>query len=474
MKKICALLGICGLLIFSGCSNDESIVDDQNIDAVNLESTIFAQSSTGMYKGVFTTLDGQTRGVIEVQIPSTTTPTIGFIEDTRPKAVLELTNGKHFVAYANTTIAENQNITDLLFSSNNFKLNFSALANGKYPQVTGVTLEDLPSDVLIAKHTNRAPVTPIPGTFVCIECGTHPVLDNSTTQTFNLLMFTTPDGGSTIDTQVTLGMNVFNATGTQSNCVADGTETTCDLSGSFMAGSAPITWSGIHTFNNEDTAAGNDCSGASGTWTFNSVNFGTLTGTFISDSGCTESTSGGLFISEIADPNNFNGSGQLNARYIEVTNGSNVHLDISDYEIQLFSNANTTAGSTFNIPDNTVLTPGQVYVIATNDEDFNTIYTPVVADIQFGSFNSNGDDTFVIVDAAGSMIDVYGTIGVDQTGTCAEFEDGRAVRIASVNEGSTTFDESQWIIRADSTISGCTDHANEPQNAPDDFNPGTH
>ena len=130
------------------------------------------------------------------------------------------------------------------------------------------------------------------------------------------------------------------------------------------------------------------------------------------------------------------------------------------------------AGSTRTFPASTVLAPGQVFVIANNEEDFNMIYAPAVADDAFGSFNSNGDDTYVLLDNNGTLIDIYGDIGVDQTGTCAEFEDGRATRVPGTTQGSTTFDESEWIVRADSAIMGCTDHSNAPQQAPADFNPG--
>jgi hypothetical protein len=98
-------------------------------------------------------------------------------------------------------------------------------------------------------------------------------------------MFTTPSGDSAFDTEVTLGMNTFTGTGAQDTCVADDTETTCDISGSFAVGGAPIDWMGTHTFNNEASGP-NNCSGASGTWTFDSINFGLLSGTFVSDASC--------------------------------------------------------------------------------------------------------------------------------------------------------------------------------------------
>ncbi len=461
MKNLFNLCILC-VFIFASCSKDETNYSSSIIETVDLASDTFQNSNAGIYNGVFTTIDGLERGSITVIIPA---------DETRfPFAQLNFSSGDELILEATQTILFNTAINNLLFESDNTSLYFSVAADGKTPEITNIFLNDKEGSMLIRKHTTRAPVAPIPGTYMCDECGTHPVLDNSTTQTFNILMFTTPDGDSAFDTEVALGMTVFNGAGSQANCVANGTETACDISGDFMVSSAPITWTGSHTFNNEATGS-QDCSGAAGTWTFESINFGTLTGTFESDESC-DASGGGLFISEIADPNNFNGSGQDNARFLELTNGSSMNLDISGYIVELYSNANTSAGADFTIPMNTVLMSGQSYVIATNEEDFNMIYANVVADVQFGSFNSNGNDTYVITDADGTLIDIYGQIGTDQLGTCAEFKNGRALRAAGTTEGSVVFNESEWIIRADSAVNGCTDHANDPQDAPADFNPG--
>ena len=177
---------------------------------------------------------------------------------------------------------------------------------------------------------------------------------------------------------------------------------------------------------------------------------------------------GGLFISEIADPNN-----DPTARFVEVTNGSSSALDVSSWEVRVYFNTTPTPGATFTFPALTSIAAGDSFVIAANGISFNTVYG-ILPDGTNGSFNSNGDDNFEIRDDTGVLIDVYGDPGNDQTGTCAEFEDGRTLRISTISNGNTTFDESEWIIRADSTIGGCTNHANDPQDAPADFSPGTH
>ncbi len=179
-------------------------------------------------------------------------------------------------------------------------------------------------------------------------------------------------------------------------------------------------------------------------------------------------SAGGVFISEIGDPDN-----NANARFIEVTNGSSNPIDISNWNLILYSNTNTSATTTYTFPTSTLLAGGASYVVAQNGGTFSSVYG-FAADGLDALMNSNGDDNFELRDDSGILIDIYGEIGVDQTGNCAEFEDGRALRASTVSEGNPTFDESEWIIWADSTIGGCTDHTNSPRSAPIDYTPGSH
>lgn len=198
---------------------------------------------------------------------------------------------------------------------------------------------------------------------------------------------------------------------------------------------------------------------------------GTLTGTPVLSSfygPILNPSSGGIFISEIADPDNNTG-----ARFIEVTNGSANPIDVSNWEVLLFFNDNTASGGSYTFPFSTSITGGDSYVIARNATNFQTAYGFAPDDVGF-NINSNGDDNFELRDDNGDLIDIYGVVGVDQSGSCGEFEDGRALRESSIIQGNTSWDESEWIVRADSTIGGCTDHSNTVQNAPADFSPGTH
>ena len=179
-------------------------------------------------------------------------------------------------------------------------------------------------------------------------------------------------------------------------------------------------------------------------------------------------STGGVFISEIADPDN-----DTTARFVEVSNGSSNAIDVSNWQVLVYFNGSTTAGGTYTFPSSTSIAGGTSYVIASDGTGFQNSYGFAADDVAFG-FNSNGDDVFELRDDTTTLVDIYGQVGLDLTGTCGEFEDGRALRISTVAQGNVSWDESEWIVRADSTVAGCTDHANSPQNAPADFSPGTH
>ena len=83
--------------------------------------------------------------------------------------------------------------------------------------------------------------------------------------------------------------------------------------------------------------------------------------------------------------------------------------------------------------------------------------------------DSNGDDQLELVDPSGTVIDIFGVIGEDGSGTNHEFEDGRAYRKASVTQGNPTYTFAEWDIWNDTGDAGTT---NAPQDAPGAFTPG--
>jgi len=86
-----------------------------------------------------------------------------------------------------------------------------------------------------------------------------------------------------------------------------------------------------------------------------------------------------------------------------------------------------------------------------------------------GPADSNGDDNIELVDPNGTVIDIFGVIGENGSGTNHEFEDGKALRNASVIQGNPVYNFNEWQLWNDTGAEGTT---KLPQNAPDDFTPG--
>ena len=175
-------------------------------------------------------------------------------------------------------------------------------------------------------------------------------------------------------------------------------------------------------------------------------------------------TSNQVFFSELADPNNNAG-----ARFIELYNSSEENINLDGWTIRRYTNANTEISSTIDLTGNEIQ-PHGTFVISPNGPEFELVYG-FAPDLGVGTnspADSNGDDNLELVDPFGTVIDVFGVIGEDGTGTNHEFEDGKALRNVDVIEANSSFTFSEWTIFNDSGGSGTT---NLPQNAPEDFNP---
>ena len=180
----------------------------------------------------------------------------------------------------------------------------------------------------------------------------------------------------------------------------------------------------------------------------------------------TEFTSDLVFFSELADPNN-----NAAARFIELYNASAEPLDLNGWSIQRYTNANMEVSSTIDLSGWTIGAESTL-VIPPNATQFEQVYG-FLPDLGVGTnspADSNGDDNLELVDPFGTVIDIFGIIGEDGSGTDHEFEDGRALRNPQISKGNPAYTFSEWTIFNDSGEAGTI---NQPQNAPDDFTPGT-
>ena len=110
-------------------------------------------------------------------------------------------------------------------------------------------------------------------------------------------------------------------------------------------------------------------------------------------------------------------------------------------------------------------------IISPNAEEFELVYgfAPDLGVSTNSPADSNGDDNLELVDPFGTIIDMFGVIGEDGSGTNHEFEDGRAVRNSNIMVGNPVYTFSEWTIFNDTGDAGTT---KLPQNAPEDFTPG--
>ena len=178
-----------------------------------------------------------------------------------------------------------------------------------------------------------------------------------------------------------------------------------------------------------------------------------------------EFTSKSIFISELADPNNNSG-----ARFVELYNSGTAPLSLKGWTLNRYTNDNTEVSSSVDLTG-FVISPESTLVISPNVTEFETVYgfTPDLAIGSNSPADSNGDDNLELVDPFGTVIDTFGIVGEDGSGTNHEFEDGRAVRNPEIVQANATYNFIEWTIYNDTGAVGTT---NQPQNAPEDFTPG--
>ena len=180
----------------------------------------------------------------------------------------------------------------------------------------------------------------------------------------------------------------------------------------------------------------------------------------------TEFTSTHLLISEVADPDN-----SPAARFVELHYSGEQPLPLNGWHLERYTNANTERGSSISLSEFT-LNPGDFLLIASDAVVFEQTYG-FPPDIEGGlnsPADSNGDDNLVLVDPFGEVIDIFGVIGEDGSGTSHEFEDGRAFRKTGIKQGNPIFDSVEWEVFNDTGAMGTV---NQPQMAPQDFSPGS-
>jgi len=178
-----------------------------------------------------------------------------------------------------------------------------------------------------------------------------------------------------------------------------------------------------------------------------------------------EFTSQAIFFSELADPDN-----NAKARFVELYNASNAPLSLNGWQMVRYTNASLEISSRLDLSDY-LIGAESTLVISPDASEFLNVYgfPPDVAVGTNSPADSNGDDNLQLIDPFGTIIDVFGVVGTDGSGTDHEFEDGKALRRSDVTGANAIYTVSEWLIYNDTGDSGTL---NIPQTAPQDFSPG--
>lgn len=177
---------------------------------------------------------------------------------------------------------------------------------------------------------------------------------------------------------------------------------------------------------------------------------------------CLGAPDDGVVISEIVDSNIPGGR----VRWVELTNCGLNTVDLSTYSLGNFNNGSVEIGGGLSILLSGMLTPGESFVIEyDNDVDtrFNEVYGVDPSQFTGGGF-INGDDAVALFFGvattdgtgtltSGTLLDVYGVIGVDGSGEDWDYTDGYARRNPSVPQ-SAVFNSTDWLFGGSDSLDG--------------------
>lgn len=267
------LLMVLATFTFS-CSQDAN--EDQLDTTTRLAADQFDDSHLGEYKGVFTTVDGLTRGHVVVTLSPKNEGTAQIILSSGE--VIELQSLPVKLTADNTV--SNLRFSSLGLSSTEVELDFSVEANGLNPMISKVSFDNKESEIAIAKNLARAPATTLVGTYDCTNCGEIGVgFPNGRTWS----VITSGLGGNqTYTVQIAYDRRIYNAKATQAGCTTNPFApgiTFCTISGSASILGFNLSFAGSHSY---PTSNDQTCSNVDGTWSAPGFGSGAV-GTFSSN-----------------------------------------------------------------------------------------------------------------------------------------------------------------------------------------------
>jgi len=174
-------------------------------------------------------------------------------------------------------------------------------------------------------------------------------------------------------------------------------------------------------------------------------------------------------------------------KWVELTNTGSADVDLSAYSIGNINNGGTTLGGGSASVLSGNLPAGATYVLCYEADNgpggsmFFSVYAQD-PDFYFGGAYINGDDCVALYLGAATgdgsdatLVDVYGEIGTDGTGTTWEYADSYAYRCGNTANGGI-FDEGDWTIAGVNALEdGCGgDDTCETINVQNETDPWNH
>ncbi len=181
-----------------------------------------------------------------------------------------------------------------------------------------------------------------------------------------------------------------------------------------------------------------------------------------------------VIITEVVDGDLAGG----NPKFVEITNVGQAAFTFAAGDVlRNYNNGGTAPSATVSL-DGITLNPGESRVFANTNASINqTIWDGVYGSVPgvptfVSGITINGDDA-VALEIGGVVVDTYGVIGVDGTGTAWDHIDGYARRNANVCAPNATFTASEWTIGGPLSLDG-PDDATRINLLQTNTNPGTH
>lgn len=171
------------------------------------------------------------------------------------------------------------------------------------------------------------------------------------------------------------------------------------------------------------------------------MNYSTMLATTVSAES-NQAVAEDLFISEYIEGSSYN-------KAIEIYNGTGTEVDLSNYQVALYSNGATEASQTVTLSG--TLQHDDVFVIAHKSADPVILAQADLADSSVVNFN--GDDV-VVLKKGETVIDIFSEIG-----TADDFaKDVTQVRNPSVTKPNATYNADEWTEYASNTFAYLGSH----------------